>query len=250
MWRDDYENYGTGRTQQVRRVSILGGGPDLHGGGPVDKGKFGFSQKEINNLGIAILILTVAFALALSGNFADREAATFVSMLIISFIVVTTGFAFHEMAHKFVAQKYGHWAEFRYSEMGLFMALIFGFLGIVIAAPGAVYIMGRVTDEENGKISAAGPLTNVAITLGFFGIFFVGIATEIQYLCILGIFGSIINSLLAGFNMIPFPPLDGSKIWRWNIAVYIGMIIIIGIMIFYSYTQLFDIYDAAFPLES
>jgi Zn-dependent protease len=33
-----------------------------------------------------------------------------------------------------------------------------------------------------------------------------------------------INAFIGGFNLIPIPPFDGSKIIRWNIGVYILMV--------------------------
>jgi len=39
--------------------------------------------------------------------------------------------------------------------------------GIVFAAPGAVMIMGMVSREENGRIAAAGPITNMVIAVIF-----------------------------------------------------------------------------------
>ena len=33
------------------------------------------------------------------------------------------------------------------------------------------------------------------------------------------------NAFLALFNMLPIPPLDGSKIYKWNPAVYIMMLV-------------------------
>ena len=32
-----------------------------------------------------------------------------------------------------------------------------------------------------------------------------------------------LNIILGIFNMIPFPPLDGSKIVKWNVPAYVAM---------------------------
>jgi Zn-dependent protease len=39
-------------------------------------------------------------------------------------IIVGTGFVLHELAHKYSAKYYGHFAEFRMSPQGLALALI------------------------------------------------------------------------------------------------------------------------------
>src|SRR2546422_719914 len=35
-----------------------------------------------------------------------------------------------------------------------------------------------------------------------------------------------VNAFLAGFNMSPFMPRDGAKVWAWNKAVYLGLVAI------------------------
>src|SRR5207249_249894 len=35
-----------------------------------------------------------------------------------------------------------------------------------------------------------------------------------------------LNVILAGFNMIPVMPFDGSKVWAWNKAVYAGILVV------------------------
>jgi Zn-dependent protease len=37
-----------------------------------------------------------------------------------------------------------------------------------------------------------------------------------------------LNVFIGGFNMIPFPPLDGSKIIRWNPGMWILLLAVLG----------------------
>jgi Zn-dependent protease len=243
MWRRDYgyeDDYGDHSGREVKRVYVVGGGSqDIYGPDSSRKNKLSFSQKEMRHLGMAVIILSVAFALAFRGATIDNKEVAFQVWLIIAFIIVSTGFALHEIAHKYYAEKYGHWAEFRYSEMGLLFSLMAGFIGFIIFIPGAVYISGNVTREENGKISAAGPLTNIVLAIIFWGLFYSSEFVNIPILIFLGFFGAWINTIIAGFNMIPFPPLDGSKIVKWNIGIYIGMLAIIIAMLYFGYTTFF-----------
>jgi Zn-dependent protease len=201
------------------------------GGGIRDK----FSPTEIKQLGMATIILSIAYALVLSGYIVNRDMVFFGLLFGISLVIVSTGFGLHELAHKFAAQHYGHWAEFRYSEIGLFVSLIAGFLGWIIAVPGAVYIRGRVTTEQNGIISAAGPLSNIAMTILFWGILMGGLFINFDIIIIIGFLGFMLNPIIAGFNMIPFYPLDGSKILKWNIGVFAIMAVVIVVLIYYSW---------------
>jgi len=200
-----------------------------------------FSPTEIKELGIAIVILTFAFAFAFSSNgiFSLTDPlALFYRMtfaLPVAFLAVATGFALHEIAHKIVANYYGYPAAFSYSMRGLMFALGLSFLlGVLIAAPGAVFIYGYPTKKENGIISLAGPLTNAVIGSVSLGLSFgagmmdMGIISYVFYLI------GLINAFLGAFNMIPFMPLDGAKIWRWNKIVYIVLATLLISLIIYG----------------
>ena len=186
-----------------------------------------FSETEIRHIGIAIAALTIAFAFALS----PRYGLLFPSLknimyaLPLSFIAIVTAFFCHEMAHKYMGQKYGYWSEFRMFPQGLMFALFLGiFFGVVFAAPGAVHIWGMPTREESGKISIAGPATNIFIS----GIFLLlaSVPTSLAHLFIVI---ALINAFLAFFNLLPFGPLDGLKVLAWNKIVY-GIAIIISLL--------------------
>ena len=189
---------------------------------PTPTGKMRFGRTEIRHIAIALGVLTLAFAIVLTRIITDVHdmdlMISFLYALGMSFVVVTTGFFLHEMGHKIVAQKYGAWAEFRIFPFGLIMALAFSFAGFIIAAPGAVYIQGIATRRENGLISIAGPAINLII-----GIPFLLISYFIPISSILGLFiylMAFVNALLAFFNLLPIPPMDGSKIYRWNAPIY------------------------------
>lgn len=188
---------------------------------PIQKG-LQFSEEEKKHLLMAIGALTLAFTLLLIDvGFSPLIIAG------LSFVAVVTGFLLHELGHKIVAQRYGCWAEFRAWPMGLMLAVISGFMGFLFAAPGAVHVRGYLSKEENGKVSAAGPLMNIVVASSLLPVlFFVpGIVLELRTLigmiCYLNVF-------IGGFNMIPFPPLDGSKIIKWNPGIWIGMLVILG----------------------
>ncbi|NVM56179.1 MAG: site-2 protease family protein [Candidatus Helarchaeota archaeon] len=183
------------------------------------KRKIHFSKKELQDLLIAMGVITIAFAISFSGyGIMYVDWALFPLALLISFLAVGSGFILHELGHKFVANRYGAWAEFRAWVQGLTMAFMFALLfGFVFAAPGAVYIAGNITKEQNGKISVAGPLVNLSFAAILFPLTFIlfGVYWEIIF------FIYYINAFLAVFNLVPIYPLDGEKIVKWNVLVYI-----------------------------
>ncbi len=181
------------------------------------------SDTELKHLFISWLAISYSFAIAEfdSGVTVLFSApARLLIPIVISLFTVGVGFLFHEMAHKMVAQRYGCWAEYRMDPMMLLFAVFLAsFTNFVFAAPGAVYIFSEyLTREQNGKISISGALTNLLLAALFFAITLSshGIIRSI------GFSGMIVNTWLAAFNLLPFGPLDGKKVWDWNKAVYIA----------------------------
>jgi Zn-dependent protease len=200
-----------------------------------------FSRTELFQLAVAILALSAAFTILYVRSdpveFARSPALFLAIFFPASLLAVGTGVGLHEVMHKVVAQRYGLWAEFRYNLRGLAFAFIFAAaIGFLYGAPGATWISGAVTKEQNGRISAAGPVTNLAIAALLFAGFLAmmprassfGGALVVLYL----IQAASVNAFLAGFNLIPVMPLDGAKVWAWNKAVYLGIVAIALALIF------------------
>ena len=80
-----------------------------------------------------------------------------------SLVIVSVCFLLHEMGHKYAAQRYGAWAEYRMFPMGLGLCLLMSFFGFLFAAPGAVMIAGYIDNKRNGVISMAGPIVNLVL---------------------------------------------------------------------------------------
>lgn len=188
-----------------------------------------FSSKEIRALTRAWLLLSIAFAILFTGFSFDVR---FFIAVIISGFTAGIGFLLHELAHKYVAQKYGCNAEFHAFDQMLWLAVFLSFFGFIFAAPGAVFITGRITPRKNGHIAIAGPLTNIIIGI----IFFVLLTTNnVPFMKSIAGMGMTINFLLAAFNMIPFFGLDGAKVLQWNKTVY-TITLIISILLYVGTT--------------
>lgn len=185
-------------------------------------GNINTSEKEIKDLVKAWLAISFAFAMVLRHGIDLGLYQVF----IVSAVTVGTGFLLHELGHKFVAQRYGCFAEFRSFDQMLFLAVIMSFFGFVFAAPGAVMIAGRVDIKKNGIISAAGPVVNLVLALFFLSLLFM---FPDGLLKILAFYGFFINSWLALFNMIPVWNFDGAKVLKWDKKIY-GIIVAISLL--------------------
>ncbi len=142
---------------------------------------------------------------------------------------------FHEYAHALVAYRLGdttakdagrltlnplvHIDPFGTVIVPLFLLFTSGiFIGWAKPVP---YNPHALRDKRYGslKVGAAGPLSNLIIAVllgiiirfaGFFGV--IGGAVSPVFLQFLGLV-VYVNIFLALFNLLPFPPLDGSKIF-------------------------------------
>ena len=188
-----------------------------------------FSTGEIRDIVISTIALGIIFSIGPGFSFAEAGMIT---------VIVALSFIPHELAHKFVAVHYKCFAQYEMWKNGLIIALLLAIVtngGFVFAAPGAVVIytvyQSRhglrqivLSPRQNGLISIAGALTNISIALLFFIFapnFF--LTANIVH----------INTFLAAFNLLPIPPLDGSKVFYWNKFVWLAMIIIAGGLLLY-----------------
>ena len=183
---------------------------------------FRFTGKEIRDLIISFIVIALGFTILYSNG--DYSHVTLIFPVVM--IGVGAGFIFHELGHKFVAMHYGYYAEYELWPTGLLIALASSFFGFIFAAPGAVVIYSQGMDEKtNGLISIAGPLVNIALGLIFFLILgslgnyvYTETGAIVQLICVLG---TRINFFLAAFNLLPIPPLDGSKVMSWSVPIWL-----------------------------
>jgi len=177
---------------------------------------FGFSFIEVRDLVISAVVLAFLFAYPFTGC---AGLTCYAANMLLFLLLVSTAFIGHELSHRMVARHFGCYAEFQMWPTALLFAaglriLLPGFP--VFAAPGAVMFSPfsrkkfMIGNKEVGMIGLAGPLANVALAL----LFYLLMPGE------LGIAGAYINLSLAMFNMWPIGPLDGAKVFRWNLPIW------------------------------
>lgn len=169
---------------------------------------FGFKVKIDLSWLILGLLITWTLAQGLFPYFyKGLQTATYWVMGIAGALGLLVSIVFHELWHSLIARKFG-----------------LPMRGITLFIFGGV---AEMTDEPPSPkaeffMAIAGPLSSVALGLGLFGIFFLGINTGwprpvtgvVNYLAFL-------NLLLAGFNLLPAFPLDGGRVlrsvlWGWK----------------------------------
>jgi Zn-dependent protease len=169
-----------------------------------------FSKLEILHLLIAT-VLVAAVGLSL---YRFQLRWDFLAIFVSAFVI-------HELGHKFLAQFYRAWAEFRMLFYGAVVTAISAlpFFPFKFIAPGAVMISGNLSVGRYGRVSLIGPLTNLAMGIGFlFAYLTTALIDSPSAILLVGVR---FNGFIAFFNMIPFMGLDGQKIFGWNKIVWV-----------------------------
>ncbi len=196
-------------------------------------------------------ILTSILAICLSLTFysvgLNPQPGQFIFMMLVFALTVGPGFVLHEMAHKYVANRFGARARFEAWLWGLLLMLALAIVPQILwkttfglfLAPGAVMIFAsRIDRQQNGLISVAGPMMNLLLAAMFFvasiivvGGADLGTATSLNAtLTMIFVMGTKVNLGLALFNLLPIFPLDGIKVvlWDWKVWLPLFMLALLG----------------------
>ncbi len=179
-------------------------------------------KRELLDLIISWGVITLAFSWRdlVFGNVGSLPAYA---------LAVFLGFLLHEIAHRNVARRLGIYAYYQAWYPGLIMALLVSALTggrFVIAAPGAVMI--EWADPYLASIVAIwGPITNALIALVVYPLMYLGGAVA-SYATVIGS----VNALLAFFNALPVPPLDGYRVFtystkRWTLLFLASILVLV-----------------------
>lgn len=201
---------------------------------------YSFNQKEL--IEIFTSIVALVFMLSVSRMLIEGFV---LSTIIYSTIAVTVSFFAYLLAEKFVGQKYDCSVTYEISYNLLMIGFLISFLsngGIVFAAPGAVvisvayvtrigYKYVNISKTEAGLISLSGVITS--ITLALLSLLLYPLNRTLFQLFLN------INVFMALFNLIPLPPLDGSRIFMWSRMVWMITLVISIFLYFFGFNALF-----------
>jgi len=198
------------------------------------KGRIYFSPKELEHLAMAVL-LVIGIGLSYAFYLDALELEDWPVVFSALSVIIVASFFTHEIAHKVTAQRRGLWAEFRLTVWGAILTAVSILSPFKIISPGAVMIAGPARMDDVGKISIAGPVTNIVLSSVLLGPVFVPNPYSLVF-----IIGAFFNAYIAIFNLVPFGILDGYKIFSWDkkvwalaFAVSAVLTIISGFFVYY-----------------
>jgi len=184
-----------------------------------------------------------------------------IQRIVVWILPVVFAITVHEVAHGWVAKKQGDPTASMLGRLTLNPIKHIDLLGTIVI-PGLLllsftgFIFGWAkpvpVDARNFKnprksmalVAVAGPLANLLMALGWALIARAGVMIELEIISLpliyTGIAGISINLVLALINLIPIPPLDGSRIvsgilpnkwaWQYNRFERFGFIILLALL--------------------
>jgi Zn-dependent protease len=186
------------------------------------------------------------------------DELSLVQRIVVWILPVVFAITVHEVAHGWVAKLYGDKTADQQGRLTLNPIKHIDLVGTLIL-PGLLlitfsgFIFGWAkpvpVDARNFKnpkkammmVALAGPLSNLLMAIGWALLARLGVAIGIEYITMpliyTGIAGITINLVLALINLLPIPPLDGSRIisgllpdywaWQFNRLERFGFLILI-----------------------
>ena len=188
------------------------------------------------------------------------DQLTIIQRIVVWVLPVVFAITVHEVAHGWVAKKYGDNTAAMLGRLTLNPIKHIDLLGTIII-PGLLLITGTgfifgwakpvPVDARNFKkplhdmaiVALAGPVSNILMAIAWALLARVGVTignsaeTVALPLIYMGIAGISINLVLALINLLPIPPLDGSRIltgmlphrlaWQYNQLERYGFIILL-----------------------
>ena len=174
------------------------------------------------------------------------EALTYISTLSIFLVSLTI----HEYAHAWMAYRYGDDTAARMGRLTLNPLAHISLFGTIIlpllvhfgwAKPVPVNF-SILSKKQIFKVAAAGPVANILLAFALTALFHLFRLRTVPLLGNFVLLAILFNIVLAVFNLIPVPPLDGSRmvfanlkspqfIQAYSQVAQFGMLILIGFLV-------------------
>jgi Zn-dependent protease len=189
---------------------------------------------------------------------------TLIQRIVVWILPVIFAITVHEVAHGWVAKKYGDNTAANLGRLTLNPLKHIDLVGTIIL-PGLLLITGtgfifgwakpvpvdsryfKNPRKDMAIVALAGPMSNLLMAIGWALVARIGVAFSeneaiAMPLIYSGVAGISINLILMLLNLLPIPPLDGSRIlsgilpsywaWQFNKLERFGFLILLGMLYF------------------
>jgi len=170
-----------------------------------------FTLMEIFYILITVLAIGYIFSGIIRTQHTEAKKTTWKSFKF-GLMIGAPAIILHELGHKFVGLALGIPSHYEAWFTGLGIGILLKLIGsgFIILAPGYVVLEGITSNIQTILTAGAGPAVNLILWLGSF--YVLKLKTYNKKTTIFLIATREVNKWLFLFNMIPIPPLDGSKI--------------------------------------
>ena len=181
---------------------------------------FVLTKLEIIAYAVALFLLTLAFSYSGAGSI---EMFLFLIPTVLATSVAVG--LIKNLLTELVARLLGVWAEHRlwYFGIATFMLSTLIFKTPFSSPSRIVNHTPRFTEKSLGLVATA----SVIISIGFAAIFY---ALQILGFTYIGSIGLAMCLLMAFFDSIPIPPMNGKDIWDWNKLIWAAIFLISAIL--------------------
>lgn len=187
---------------------------------------------------------------------------TLIQRIVVWILPVVFAITVHEVAHGWMAKQYGDKTAHQMGRLTLNPLKHIDPIGTLLI-PGLLlltfsgFIFGWAkpvpVDPRNFKnprkamavVALAGPLSNLLMAIGWAIIARIGVSIPLEFIAMpliyTGVAGITINLVLALINLLPIPPLDGSRVisgllldywaWRYNQIERYGFLILMLLLV-------------------
>ncbi|MDP7537098.1 MAG: site-2 protease family protein [Methylococcales bacterium] len=189
------------------------------------------------------------------------DELTLTQRIVVWILPVIFAITVHEVAHGWVAKKRGDTTASMLGRLTLNPIKHIDWIGtilvpvvLVLSSTGFIFGWAKpvpVNDNnlrhprvDMALVAIAGPIANLLMALIWAGIARIGVSVELETISLpliyMGIAGISINLVLALINLIPIPPLDGSRVlacllppkwaWHFNRIGSLGLIVLLVLL--------------------
>ena len=197
------------------------------------------------NEAVSLVIAAIIVALVFGSSFLVR--GDYIGFLIVTVSAILAVIP-HELMHRWSARRMGCYSRYVLYPFGVLLTLLTAipFIPFKVIMPGFVLISchAHSSEEEkriNGVTSFAGPVTNLFIASlslillrSILVSMPIGVILNSSALLVFLLFLAKLNGWVAFFNLLPIPPLDGSKIIRWRPILWVVSFILSIIIMYFS----------------
>lgn len=201
------------------------------------------NTEEIRDMAISIVALGLAFAVLFFGDGEPGFLATpeVLPALVAATALAAVSFLPHVFSHRVSSRAIKAYGEYSMWKPGIVITVLSPFVGpFVFAATGGMEMFTKKGEryghwephldiEQIGLVAVLGPLMNVMMAVIF--AFLAGAFTVTVQGQNLFFLGTQMNAFLAVSTMLPFYPLDGYKILRWETPIWI-FVMVLSLLLF------------------